>query len=203
MPSAISQSNKPPYARNLLQNRHFLANQGLGMGHLRPYLSGAPAIAFQAVIVIVRPALAQNAADDRLNDNPISTINQGDRVMWISQAWAQAAGAAPGQDLMGSLGTFAPIILIFGIMYFLMIRPQQRRAKEHRALVQQVKAGDKIVLSSGLLGTVTQVTDENEVKVEIADGVRVRVLRNAISEVITNKVDTGKKAGDKAPANKN
>jgi len=123
--------------------------------------------------------------------------------MWISQAWAQAAGAAPGQDLMGSLGTFAPIILIFGIMYFLMIRPQQRRAKEHRALVQQVKAGDKIVLSSGLLGTVTQVTDENEVKVEIADGVRVRVLRNAISEVITNKVDTGKKAGDKAPANKN
>ena len=123
--------------------------------------------------------------------------------MWISQAWAQAAGAAPGQDLMGSLGTFAPIVLIFGIMYFLMIRPQQRRAKEHRALVQQVKAGDKIVLSSGLLGTVTQVTDDNEVKVEIADGVRVRVLRNAISEVITNKVDAGKKAGDKAPANKN
>lgn len=123
--------------------------------------------------------------------------------MFISQAWAQAAGAAPAADPLGGLIQFAPIILIFGIMYFLMIRPQQRRAKEHRALVQQVKAGDKIVLSSGFLGTVTQVTDDNEVKVEIADGVRVRVLRNAISEVITNKVDAGKKAGDKAPANKN
>jgi preprotein translocase subunit YajC len=123
--------------------------------------------------------------------------------MFISQAWAQAAGAAPASDPMSGLIQFAPIILIFGIMYFLMIRPQQRRAKEHRALVQQVKAGDKIVLNSGFLGTVTQVTDDNEVKVEIADGVRVRVLRNAISEVITNKVDAGKKAGDKAPANKN
>src|SRR5215471_1163174 len=99
--------------------------------------------------------------------------------MFISQAWAQAAGATPAADPLGGLVQFAPIILIFGIMYFLMIRPQQRRAKEHRALVQQVKAGDKIVLSSGLLGTVTQVTDDNEVKVEIADGVRVRVLRNA------------------------
>jgi len=122
--------------------------------------------------------------------------------MWISQAWAQAAGAAPAQDLLGSLGSFAPIILIFGIMYFLMIRPQQRRAKEHKALVQQVKAGDKIVTSGGFLGTVTQVTDDNEVKVEIADGVRVRILRQAISDVITNKTDAGKKPGDKAPANK-
>lgn len=123
--------------------------------------------------------------------------------MWISQAWAQAAGAAPAQDIMGSLAGIAPFVLIFGIMYFLMIRPQQRRAKEHRAMVQQLKAGDKVVTSGGFLGTVTQVTDENEIKVEIADGVRVRMLRSAISEVITNKVDTGKKAGDKAPANKN
>ncbi|HVJ34039.1 MAG TPA: preprotein translocase subunit YajC [Dongiaceae bacterium] len=122
--------------------------------------------------------------------------------MLISQAWAQAAGAGQAPDIMGSLTGIAPFILIFGIMYFLMIRPQQRRAKEHRALVQQLKAGDKVVTSGGFLGTVTQVTDDNEVKVEIADGVRVRMLRQAITEVITNKVDAGKKS-DKAPANKN
>lgn len=124
--------------------------------------------------------------------------------MWISQAWAQAAGAAPAADIMGSLTGIAPFVLIFGIMYFLMIRPQQRKAKEHRAMVQQLKAGDKVLISNGLLGTVTQVTDDTEVKVEIADGVRVRVLRHAISEVITNKVtDAAKKGGDKTPANKN
>jgi len=122
--------------------------------------------------------------------------------MLISQAWAQAAGAGQAPDIMGSLTGIAPFILIFGIMYFLMIRPQQRRAKEHRAMVQQLKAGDKVVTSGGFLGTVTQVTDDNEVKVEIADGVRVRMLRQAITEVVTNKVDAGKKA-DKAPANKN
>lgn len=122
--------------------------------------------------------------------------------MLISQAWAQAAGAGQAPDIMGSLTGIAPFILIFGIMYFLMIRPQQRRAKEHRAMVQQLKAGDKVVTSGGFLGTVTQVIDDNEVKVEIADGVRVRMLRQAITEVVTNKVDAGKKA-DKAPANKN
>ena len=126
--------------------------------------------------------------------------------MWISQAWAQAAGAAPGGsgDLMTQLAQspltmMLPIIAIF---YFLVIRPQQRRAKEQRALVQQVKAGDKIVTNGGFLGTVTQVTDDNEIKVEIADGVRVRILRGAISQGMTNKTDAAKKAGDKAPANK-
>jgi preprotein translocase subunit YajC len=124
--------------------------------------------------------------------------------MLISQAWAQAAGAAGGApDIMGSLTGIAPFVLIFGIMYFLMIRPQQRRAKEHKAMVQQLKAGDKVVTNGGFLGTVTQVTDDNEVKVEIADGVRVRMLRAAISEVVTNKTTDGKKGSDKAPANKN
>ena|ERR1700744_3805172 len=122
--------------------------------------------------------------------------------MWISQAWAQAAGATSAPDLMGALTGIAPFVLIFGIMYFLMIRPQQRRAKEHKAMVQQLKAGDKVVTNGGFLGTVTQVTDDNEVKVEIADGVRVRMLQAAISEVVTNKATDGKK-GDKAPANKN
>jgi preprotein translocase subunit YajC len=123
--------------------------------------------------------------------------------MWISQAWAQAAGASGAPDIMGSLTGIAPFVLIFGIMYFLMIRPQQRRAKEHKALVRELKAGDKVVTNGGFLGTVTQVTDDNEVKVEIADGVRVRVLRGAISEVITNKATDSGKKGDKAPANKN
>ena len=123
--------------------------------------------------------------------------------MLICQAFAQGAtdaGAGGPASLLGS--PIVMMLLIFAVFYFLMIRPQQRRAKEHKAMVQQVKAGDKIVTNGGFLGTVTQVTDDNEVKVEIADGVRVRMLRAAISEVVTNKVADGKK-GDKAPANKN
>ena len=76
-----------------------------------------------------------------------------------------------------------PFVLIFVIMWFLIIRPQQRRAKDHQELIRNVRRGDTVVTSGGIVGRVTKVTDDAEVEVEIADGVRVKVVRTMISEV--------------------
>lgn len=92
-------------------------------------------------------------------------------------AYAQAGG---GFEMLNSL--LVPTILIIGIMYFLMIRPQQKRMKEHREMVAGLRRGDSVVTSGGILGKVTKV-DENEIQVEVADGVRIRVLRSTVSEV--------------------
>ncbi len=78
---------------------------------------------------------------------------------------------------------FAPFIAIFAIMYFLILRPQQRRAKEQKALVQGARRGDTVVTSGGLIGKVTKSTDENEVEIEIAPNVRVRLARSGIADV--------------------
>lgn len=102
--------------------------------------------------------------------------------MLISTAYAQAAGAAPGgADL---LMQFLPLVLILVVFYFLMIRPQQKRAKEHRALLAAVRRGDTVVTMSGLIGKVAKVQD-SEVLLEIAEGVRVRILKSTVSEVRT------------------
>jgi len=102
------------------------------------------------------------------------------------------AQAAPGAfDMLNSL--IVPTMLIIGIMYFLMIRPQQKRLKEHRDLVAAIRRGDTIVTSGGIIGKVTKVEDQ-ELQVEIADGVKVKLLRSTISEV------RGK--GEAAPAAK-
>ena len=76
-----------------------------------------------------------------------------------------------------------PFILIFVIMYFLMIRPHQKRQKEHQEMIKNVRRGDQIVMSGGLIGKVVKVTDDNEVELEIADNVRVRVTRASIADV--------------------
>jgi len=104
-------------------------------------------------------------------------------------AYAQAA-----QDTFGMLNSLLiPTMLIIGIMYFLMIRPQQKRLKEHQAMVAGVRRGDTIVTSGGIIGKVAKV-DEQELQVEIAEGVKIKVLRSTISEV------RGK--GEAAPAAK-
>lgn len=85
---------------------------------------------------------------------------------------------------MEAFGQFIPLILIFGIMYFLLIRPQQKKVKEHQAMVAAVRRGDEVVTQGGLIGKVTKVKDgENEVEVEISDGVKVRVVQNTIANV--------------------
>jgi len=91
------------------------------------------------------------------------------------------AQAAPGAfDMLNSL--LIPTMLIIGIMYFLMIRPQQKRLKEHRDMVAGIRRGDTIVTSGGIIGKVTKVED-NELQVEIADNVRIKLLRSTVSEV--------------------
>jgi preprotein translocase subunit YajC len=99
----------------------------------------------------------------------------------FTSAYAQAAGGIPGgTDLIVQV---APFALILVIMYFLIMRPQQRRQKEHQALVAGVRRGDVIVTSGGLVGKITKAVDDGEVEVEIAPNVRVRVVRPMISEV--------------------
>ena len=100
--------------------------------------------------------------------------------MWISPAYAQGLG---GFDL-GGIGSFLPIILIFVIFWFLLIRPQQKKAKEHREMLGRIRRGDRIVTNGGLIGTVTKVND-GELAVEIAEGVKVAVARPMVADVFT------------------
>lgn len=102
--------------------------------------------------------------------------------MFITDAYAQAAAGAGGASSL--FGTFLPMLAIIPVFYFLMIRPQQKKAKEHRALISAVKRGDRIATIGGMLGTVTKVVDNNEIQIEIAEGVRVRILRSSVSDVV-------------------
>jgi preprotein translocase subunit YajC len=114
--------------------------------------------------------------------------------MFVSPAFAQAA-AAPAPGALGILEQFLPLVLIFVVFYFLLIRPQQKRAKQHREMLAQLRRGDKIVTSGGIIGTINRVVSETEVVVEIAEGVRVRVLRAMITEVVSK---TEPAAGEKS-----
>lgn len=102
--------------------------------------------------------------------------------MFISTAYAQAAGAAqsPGAAL---INTFAPMILIIGIFYFLMIRPQMNARKKHMEMVSNVRRGDVVVTSGGIIGKVTTVLEGDEIMVELADNVAVKVLKSTLTDV--------------------
>jgi preprotein translocase subunit YajC len=102
--------------------------------------------------------------------------------MFAAPAFAQATNGAAGAA--GGLISFVPILLIFAIMYFLMIRPQQKKVKEHRAMVEAVRRGDQVVTAGGLIGKVTKVAD-SEVEVELAPNVRVRVVKATLSQVVS------------------
>ena len=100
--------------------------------------------------------------------------------MWISTAYAQGTGMFDQNALI----QFLPLILIFVVFYFLLIRPQQRKAKDHRTMLDALRRGDRVVTGGGIIGTVARVDSPEEVTVDIADGVRVRVLRSTISSVV-------------------
>jgi preprotein translocase subunit YajC len=97
--------------------------------------------------------------------------------MLTTPVYAQLGG---GNDMLISL---LPFILIFVIMYFLILRPQQRRVKQHAEMVKALRRGDTVVTSGGLIGKITKVVDENEIEVQIAEGVRIRQMRQMVSEV--------------------
>jgi preprotein translocase subunit YajC len=121
--------------------------------------------------------------------------------MFISEALAQTAGSTPASSIE-SLMSFAPLVLIFVVFYFLMIRPQQKKAKAHQAMVRAAKRGDRIVTSGGILGVITKANDaDNDVEVEISHGVKVRVVRSAISDVVNRAAEAAKPAVTKEGAN--
>jgi preprotein translocase subunit YajC len=101
--------------------------------------------------------------------------------MFATPAFAQAAGGGAG----GAFASFVPLILIFAIMYFLLIRPQQKKIKEHRTMVEALRRGDQIVTQGGVIGKISKVKDDGEIEVEIAEGVKVRVLKATIAQVIS------------------
>jgi preprotein translocase subunit YajC len=100
--------------------------------------------------------------------------------MLITPAYAQGALGGGGSDMLIQL---LPFVLIFAIMYFLILRPQQQRAKQHQAMVRSLRRGDTVITSGGLVGRVTKVVDDDQIEVEIADGVRVRQMRGMVTEV--------------------
>ncbi|MBN9049843.1 MAG: preprotein translocase subunit YajC [Rhizobiales bacterium] len=113
--------------------------------------------------------------------------------MFITPAYAQ--GSLLGGD-GGMLVQLLPFVMIFVIMYFLILRPQQKRVKAHQEMVKNVRRGDTVVTSGGLVGKVTKVVDNDVVEVEIADGVRIRQMRQMLTDVRAK----GEPAKDEAAA---
>ena len=104
--------------------------------------------------------------------------------MFVTPAYAQAAGGGAG----GLIGSMLPLILIFGIMYFLLIRPQQKKVKMHQAMVAALRRGDQVITQGGLVGKVTKVKEGGQVEVEIAKDVKVTVIQATITQVM-NKTE--------------
>ncbi|MBL4693671.1 MAG: preprotein translocase subunit YajC [Magnetovibrio sp.] len=128
--------------------------------------------------------------------------------MLISPAFAQTTDVAAQSGLFQSM---VPLILIFGVFYFLLIRPQQKKQKMHKEMLGSIRRGDRIVTAGGILGTVVKVIGDSELKVEIADGVKVRVDRGFVSNVIAkpepadkaDKTDQGNEGDDASDTKSN
>jgi len=101
--------------------------------------------------------------------------------MLISHAFAQGVGGLGGEG--GMLMSLLPFALIFVIMYFLILRPQQKRVKSHQDMVKNVRRGDTVVTNGGLIGKVTKVIDDDQIEIEIAEEVRIRQLRQMLTDV--------------------
>lgn len=99
--------------------------------------------------------------------------------MFITPAYAQAAPAG-GSDMLVSL---LPFIAIFVIMYFLILRPQQKRVKTHTEMVKNLRRGDTVITNGGVIGKISKVIDDHEVEIEIADGIKIRQVRQMVTEV--------------------
>jgi preprotein translocase subunit YajC len=100
--------------------------------------------------------------------------------VFITPAYAQAAGAPGATDLVGMI---LPLVLIMGVFYFLLIRPQQKKMKEHQEMLKKVSKGDTVITSGGLIGKVVKVIDDNELQVEMGENIKLRVLRSGIADV--------------------
>ncbi|MDZ4312143.1 MAG: preprotein translocase subunit YajC [Cypionkella sp.] len=108
--------------------------------------------------------------------------------MFVTPAFAQTAGASGAGSAFAS---FLPLVLIFAIMYFLLIRPQQKKMKDLKAMVDGLRRGDQVLTQGGIIGKVTKVGDDGVLEVEIAEGVKVKMPRHTISQVM-NKTEPAK-----------
>lgn len=112
--------------------------------------------------------------------------------MLITPAYAQAAGSAGGSDMLVQI---APLALIFVVFYFFLIRPQQQKAKQQRSMLEAIRRGDRVVTGGGIIGTVAKVVNNEEVQIDLADNVRVRVVRSTISQVLAKTEPVAAKDG--------
>jgi preprotein translocase subunit YajC len=121
--------------------------------------------------------------------------------MLITPAYAQAA--AGGGDASSMIVQLAPLGLIFVVFYFFLIRPQQQKAKQQRSMLDAVRRGDRVVTAGGMIGTIAKVVSNEEVLVDLADNVRVRVVRSTISQVLatTEPAKEAKTEDSDTPAN--
>ncbi len=106
--------------------------------------------------------------------------------MFISNAFAQAAPAAAAggaESMFGSLGQLLPLVLMFVVLYFIMIRPQMKRQKEHKAMIDALAKGDEVVVAGGVIGRVAKM-GESQLQVEVADGVELQIQRSAVVQVL-------------------
>lgn len=118
--------------------------------------------------------------------------------MLISPAYAQAAAGGDANSMLMSL---LPFVLIFVIMYFLILRPQQKKVKDHNEMVKNVRRGDTVITNGGLVGKVTKVVDDEQIEIEVGEGVRIRQMRQMLSGVRTKgepAKDKGKDKNDSA-----
>ena len=104
--------------------------------------------------------------------------------MFSTPAYAQTAGTGGFGSTFGSL---IPLLLIFAIMYFIIIRPQQKKAKEHNKMVSELKRGDQVLTQGGIIGKITKVKDESEIEVEIASNTKVRMIKSTIVNILSQK----------------
>ncbi len=112
--------------------------------------------------------------------------------MFISPAYAQAGGSVGG----GGIEALLPLVLIFVVFYFLLIRPQQKKMKDHKAMLADIRRGDKVVTGGGIMGTVSKIDDEQIVTVEIAKDIKVKVRRELVSAVLNKTAPVSGAAND-------
>src|SRR5512132_2564208 len=143
------------------------------MPQLRRFSRG---VAIGPSVAIVRAAFDGRPDTWTHRGHPATRIEE---LMLITPAYAQSPFGG-NTDMLTSL---LPFVLIFVIMYFLILRPQQKRVKQHAEMVKNVRKGDTVVTSGGLVGRVTKVVDDDQIEVEVADGVRVRQMRQMVTDV--------------------
>ncbi len=117
------------------------------------------------------------------------------KQIFISDAFAQVSEVAAAPAVPeNSFTSFIPLVLIFAIFYFLIVRPQSKKMKEHQALINNLKIGNKVITSGGIVGVVKDLfPEDNQVEVEIAEGVRVKILKNYVSDLVNSEAKAVKK----------